>query len=356
MQRFGKMTRCLFAAWAILLVAGKAWPQAKKPASIAELAAYTGADREQRLAAGAKAESKVVWYTSLAGSSYKELAQGFEKKYPGVKIEPYRATSSDIMTKITAEAQAKQMIADVVETTLPTLRYLRENKLLTVYASPHLGKYPAHAREDAGKGLVYWAIDRETYMGVGYNTNLISASAVPKNYADLLKNELKGKIGFVSNETGTRTLGAILKVKGEEFVRKLKAQEISLYSISGRAMADLVMSGEVPLSPTIFRDHAIEAKTKGAPIDWVAMDVVPTNAGGVSLIAQAPHAHAAVLLTDFLLSPDAAKILGDLEYGTPFKSVPYKLWYPETGLSTAQYDKAAERWDKLLREIGRKPM
>jgi hypothetical protein len=36
--------------------------------------------------------------------------------------------------------------------------------------------------------------------------------------------------------------------------------------------------------------------------------------------------------------------------------VPYKLWYPETGMSTAQYDKAAERWDKLLREIGRKPM
>ena len=356
MQRFTKNLKFLFAACVILLFVGKAWPQAKKPASIAELAAYTATDREQRLAAGAKAEGKVVWYTSLAGSSYKELAQGFERKYPGVKIEPYRATSSDIMTKITAEAQAKQMIADVVETTLPTLRYLRENKLLTVYTSPYLGKYPAHAREDAGKGMVYWAIDRETYMGVGYNTNLISASAVPKNYADLLKTELKGKIGFVSNETGTRTLGAILKVKGEEFVKKLKAQEISLYSISGRAMADLVMSGEVPLSPTVFRDHAIEAKTKGAPIDWVAMDVVPTNAGGVSLIAQAPHVHAAVLLTDFLLSPDAAKILGDLEYGSPFKAVPYKLWYPETGMSTAQYDKAAEHWDKLLREIGRKNM
>jgi len=37
-----------------------------------------------------------------------------------------------------------------------------------------------------------------------------------------------------------------------------------------------------------------------------------------------------------------------------FKPVSYKLWYPETGLSTAQYDKAAERWEKLLREIGKK--
>lgn len=339
-----------------LQCAFSAWAQGKKPESPAEIAAYTGADREQHLLAGAKAEGKVVWYTSLAGSSYKELAKGFEIKYPGVKIEPYRGTSSDIMTKVTAEAQARQVIADAIETTLPTLRYLRENKLLVAFSSPYLAKYPARTKENAGRGLIYWAIDRETYMGVGYNTNLIPASIVPKNYGDLLRPELKGKIGFVSNETGTRTLGGILKVKGEEFVRKLKAQEISLYAISGRAMADLVMSGEVALSPTIFRDHALEAKAKGAPIDWAPMEIVPANAGGVALVAQASHPHAAALLADFLLSPEAAKILGDLDYGSPFKPVSFKLWYPEAGLSTEQYDKAAEKWDKLLREIGHKPL
>jgi iron(III) transport system substrate-binding protein len=350
-----------FSRLAVLLLlasqlASSASAQVKKPVSSADLAAYSGADREQRLIAGAKAEGKVVWYTSLAGSSYKELAKGFESKYPGVKIEPYRAESSDIMTKVTAEAQAKQMIADTIETTLPTLRFLRENKLLIAYASPYLGKYPPSTKENAGRELVYWAIDRETYMGVGYNTNLIPASLVPKNYGDLLKPQLKGKIGFVSNETGTRTLGGILKTKGEEFVRKLKAQEITLHAISGRAMADLVMSGEVALSPTIFRDHALEGKGKGAPIDWAPMEIVPTNAGAVALVAQAPHPSAAALLSDFLLSPEAAKILGDLHYGSPFKAVPFKLWYPESGLSTDQYDKAAEKWDKLLHEIGRKPL
>ena len=339
-----------------LQCAFSAWAQSKKPESPAEIAAYTGADREQRLLTGAKIEGKVVWYTSLAGSSYKELAKGFEAKYPGVKIEPYRGTSSDIMTKVTAEAQARQVIADAIETTLPTLRYLRENKLLVAFSSPYLAKYPPNTKESASRGLIYWAIDRETYMGVGYNTNLIPASIVPKNYGDLLRPELKGKIGFVSNETGTRTLGGILKVKGEEFVRKLKAKDISLYAISGRAMADLVMSGEVALSPTIFRDHALEAKAKGAPIDWAPMEIVPANAGGVALVAQASHPHAAALLADFLLSPEAAKILGDLDYGSPFKPVSFKLWYPETGLSTEQYDKAAEKWDKLLREIGHKPL
>ena len=57
-----------------------AWAQGKNPTSAPDLAAYTGADREQRLLAGAKTEGKVVWYTSLAGSSYKELAKGFESE------------------------------------------------------------------------------------------------------------------------------------------------------------------------------------------------------------------------------------------------------------------------------------
>jgi len=334
--------------------AASAWAQGKKPVSLAELAAYTGPDREQRLLEGARAEGKVVWYTSLAGSSYKEIAKGFETKYPGVKVETYRGTSTDIMTRISAEAQAKQILADVLETTVPPLTYLRENKLLAPYTSPYLGKYPPSTKENAGRGLIYWAIDRETYSGVGYNTNLIPAAAVPKNYGDLLPAGPQRKNGLVSNETGVRALGAMLKVKGEEFVKKLKNQDIVLQSVSGRAMADLVVSGEVPLSPTIFRDHAIEVKAKGAPVEWVPMDVVPTNTGGVAIINRSARPHAAVLMADFLLSPEGAKILSDLEYGSPLKPVTYKLWYPEAGMSTAQYDKAMERWEKLLREIGRK--
>jgi iron(III) transport system substrate-binding protein len=332
------------------------WAQGKKADPLAELAAYRGADREQRLLVGARAEGKVVWYTSLAGSSYKELAKGFETKYPGVQIEPYRATSGDLMTKIVAEAEAKKFLADVIETTLPVLRYMRENKMLTAYTSPPLGQFPPKAKENADRGLFYWAIDRETYMGVGYNTNIIPASAVPKNYADLLKPALRGKIAFATSDTGTRTIGSMLKHKGEAFVRKLKTQDISLHSVSGRALADMVISGEVGLSPTIFRDHALESKAKGAPIDWVPMEVVPTNAGGVALVSQAPHPHAAALLVDFLFSPEAQKILADLEYGSPFRPVSFKLWYPETGMSTAQYDKESARWEMLLREIGRKQL
>lgn len=330
-----------------------AWAQGGKPASLQELAAYTGADREQVLAAGAKAEGKVVWYTSLAGGSYKELAATFEKKY-GVKVEAYRGSSQDLIARIMAEAQAKRYLVDAVESTMPLMKAMRDEKLLTPYYSPHLAKYPDDSKERADKGLVFWAIARESYIGFAYNKKSIAPGAAPKSYEDLLKPELKGKLGFVTSDTGSRTVGALLKFKGEEFLKRLRNQDVSVHAISGRAMLDLVISGEVGASPTIFRNHALVSIAKKAPVEWVPMEVVPTNAGAAAVPAGAPHPHAAFLFTDFLLGPDGQKILEKFQYGNASKDYGFKRWYPEQGLTTAQYEKANDRWDKLLREIGRK--
>ncbi|MGH7773858.1 MAG: ABC transporter substrate-binding protein [Candidatus Binatia bacterium] len=338
----------------VLSMVPLAWCQGAKPASLAELAATAGADREQKLIAGAKSEGKVVWYTSLAGSSYRDIAKAFEAKYPGVKVETYRGTSNELLARISAEAQAKRFLVDTVETTIPLLRIMRENKLLTPFTSPHLAKYPDESKEKADKGLSFWAIDRESYIGVAFNKGSIPATAVPKSYDDLLKPEFKSKLGFATSDTGPRTIGALLTFKGEEFLKMLKKQEVSLHSLSARALIDLVASGEIGASPTIFRSHASELKEKGAPVEWMPMEVVPTNTGGVVVAARAPHPHAALLLADFILGPEAQKILEKLHYGNPSKDYGYKKWYPEGGLTTDQYEKANTRWEKILRDLGRK--
>jgi len=351
-----KTTKALL--WAAVLVflgvLPNAWGQGRKPTSLAELAVYSGADREQLLAAGAKAEGKVVWYTSLAGGSFKEIIKAFGAKYPGITVETYRGSSKDIMAKVLAETQAKRYLVDSIESTPPVLKAMRDSKLLTPFNAPYLGKYPEQSKEKTGKGLFFWASARESYIGLAYNKNSIPLAAVPKSYEDLLKPELKGKLGFATSDTGSRVIAALLKFKGEDFINKLKKQNISLFAISGRALLDLVISGEVGASPTIFRNHALVSIEQGAPVAWVPMEVVPANAGGAALAAYAPHPHAAVLLTDFILGPDGQRILEEFEYGSASKDYGFKRWYPEEGLTTEQYENASTRWDKLLRELGRK--
>jgi len=327
--------------------------QSSKPSTLAELAVYNGPDREQLLVSGAKKEGKIVWYTALAGGSYKDLARAFETKY-GIQVEAYRGASRDLIAKVLAESQAKRYLMDVAESSPPLLMLMRAMKRLTPFSVPHLAKFSADAKEDAGKGTVHWATDRESYMGFAYNKDKLPAGAVPKNYDGLLNPALKGRMAFVTTDTGSRTVGAMLRTKGEEFLKKLRAQDITMHSVSGQALNDMIISGEVEASPTIFRNHALVAAERKAPVAWVPMDIVPASAGSAGLSSQAPHPHAAVLFVDFLFSPDGQKILESYEYGSATKEYGFKRWYIEKGMSIEQLEREGDRWEKWLRELGRK--
>jgi iron(III) transport system substrate-binding protein len=328
--------------------------QTGKPMSVAELAAYNKPDREKVLYEGAKKEGRLMWYTSLTGGPNSDAPKVFEAKYPGIKLEVYRGDSDAIIQRVLQEAQAKRFLVDTIETTFPVLKVMQEYKLLAPYFSPHLAQYPDEAKEKTDKGLVYWATDRESYIGLAYNTNSVQGNAVPKTFDDLLKPELKDKIGFATTDTGARVIAAMLKSKGPEFVQKLKGQQISLHGVSGRAILDMVISGELGVSPTVFLSHSRVSIAKGAPIKWVPMDLVPTNAGGVAVPANAPHPHAALLFGDFLLSPEGQKFLGKYGLDSAMNRPEFKRFYAEAGMTAAQYEKENERWEKLLREIGRK--
>jgi iron(III) transport system substrate-binding protein len=329
------------------------WAQGK-PATLADLAAYNKPDREQVLYEGAKKEGKLMWYTSLTGGPNLEAPKVFEAKYPGIKMEVYRGDSDALISRVLQEAQAKRYLVDTIETTFPILKVMRDEKILSRYFSPHLAAYPDDVKENAEQGLVYWATDRETYIGLAYNTNLIPAHAAPKKYEDLLRPELKGKIGFATSDTGSRVIGAMLATKGAEFVQKLRSQDITLHAVSGRAILDMVISGELGASPTVFLSHSRVSISKGAPIKWVSMDVVPTNAGGVAFPAHAPHPHGALLFADFLLSPEGQKFLGKFGLDSAVNKPDFKRWYPEAGMTVEQYEKENSKWEKLLRDLGRK--
>ncbi len=347
--------KILGAALLLILIAiTPARSQSGKPSAAAEIAAYNRPDRERLLVEGAKREGKLVWYTTLAVVQNKQIAGTFEAKYPGVKVEIYRTGSSALVQRLLNEAQARRHIADAIETTLPGLLTFRDNQLLLPYTSPHLSAFPEDSKEKAPVNLVYWTIDRESYIGFAYNSNLLSAADVPKNFDGLLKPVLRGQLGLSGDDTGARSIGAMVKVKGEEFVKKLKEQNIKAYMMAGSALTQLVAAGEVPASPSQFYSATHVAAKKGAPVVWLPMDINVVGAGGAAVYANAPRPHAALLFSDFLLSPEGQKLLEDLDFGSARKDYGFKRWYPEKEGTLAQYEQSLERWHKLLKEIIRK--
>ena len=69
--------------------------------------------------------------------------------------------------------------------------------------------------------------------------------AVPKNFSGLLHPALKGKMGISIGQTSDKVIGAMIKTRGEEFVKSLKFQNIKLYSIGAPALVHTIESGEI---------------------------------------------------------------------------------------------------------------
>jgi iron(III) transport system substrate-binding protein len=342
------------ALFLFLFASQSAWSQTAKPVAPADLASFTGADRERLLHEGAKREGKLVWYTTLAAEQNKQIANAFEKKYAGVNVEIFRTGSSALTQRLLTEAKARRHIADAVETTPPGLITFRDSQLLLPYTSPHLATFPEDAKERAPRNLVYWTTVRESYVGFAYNTRFLKAADAAKNFDGLTRPALRDNMAIAGEDTGARIIGAMIKAKGEAFAKRLKEQNMRMHMMAGSALTQLVAAGEIFASPSQFYSATNVAAKRGAPLVWLPMDLVPTSAGGAAVYVNAPRPHAALLFVDFLLSSDGQKLYEELFFGSAQKDYGFKRWYPEKGGTLAQYEEALESWHKLMKDITRK--
>ncbi len=273
------MANLLIAIALLVLGCASVWGQTAKPISAGDLAAYTGADRERVLFEGAKREGKVVWYTTLAADQNKQIAALFEKKYPGVTVETYRTGASALAQRLLTEAKARRHIADAIENTPPGLMTFRDSQLLLPYTSQYLAAFPDEAKEKTARNQVYWTTVRESYVGFAYNKRYVNAADVPKDFDGLLRPSLKDNMGISGDDTGARIVGAMVKAKGELFVKKLKEQNIRMHMMAGSALTQLVAAGEIFASPSQFYSATNVAAKRGAPLGWVPMELVVCSAG-----------------------------------------------------------------------------
>jgi iron(III) transport system substrate-binding protein len=342
----------LFLALIVLLLAIDSFA-ASAPSTIAQLALYQGADREKVLVAGAKREGQVTFYNSHTW--FRTFVKDFEKKYPFIKVAEWRNDSKNLLQRVTDEAKANRSLVDVVETTPEAMGILKRDGLLQEYYSPEARFFPDDVKSKGKSGFHYIG-DRETYIGLGYNTNLIAQAEAPKTLRDLLNPKLKGKMSLVTSSSGTRWIGNALDAMGREFVEKLAEQDVRLQDMSGAALSGLVVTGEVPLSPTIFDANVSVHKQKGAPIDWRPLEPVVTNVGYSSISVKAPNPHAAMLLLDFIHSKEGqvAIMKGGLwsprdDIGTVEQR--FKKSYLDEKYSIEELETKYGQWEQLIRRL-----
>jgi iron(III) transport system substrate-binding protein len=322
-------------------------PARAQPANVAGIANYSGADRQQILEAGARREGALLLYTT--GTQIKPLLDRFLQKYPFLKLELVRAGPTDVARKVLEEYQAGFEKVDAFELSSNGLIVPRDEMVLQSFQSPELAALVPDAVEPGR----HWAVVRESYTGIGVNTKLVPSEQAPKSYLDLLDSKWRGRMALSgSSTTPINWTGVMLIVHGADFVRKLGTQNIRVYNITGRALANLMVSGEVALSPTIYNSHVLESSKKGAPLAWFAPGPVPVTDAAVALARKAPHPHAAMLLIDFLLSKEGAGMYEEVGYYTPRRDMADSQAVQKVYLTNRpNYLREYDDWQKLYQDI-----
>ena len=102
--------------------------------------------------------------------------------------------------------------------------------------------------------------------------------------------------------------------KAEVYLQKLAKQQVAPLAMSNRAVVDRMIEGEYQIGLGISAHHPIISARKGAPSDTVMLDPTPALSDAVQVIGGAKHPHAAMLLVDFILSPDVQTLFQEAEY------------------------------------------
>ncbi len=163
-------------------------------------------------------------------------------------------------------------------------------------------------------------------------------------------------MAITSTTTGARWIGNVLESLGREFLEKLADQDISVQDMAPAALINLVASGEIPLSPTIFDANVTLAKQKGAPVEWRPLEPVVATVGSAGLMAKAPNPHTALLFIDFLLSKEGQQLIMKGGLWSPREDLgsldqKFKKNYLDEKYPSEEMEAKIAQWESLLRQL-----
>jgi iron(III) transport system substrate-binding protein len=261
--------------------------------------------------AAAKKEGALTLYTTIAEKDLPTIVKPFEARY-GVKVNVWRAGTSNVLQRAVQETAAKRYDVDVIHIGSPEMEALAREQVLLPITSPvqselRPGSVPAHRQ---------WAATLLSVWVQAYNTKLIQRASLPKTYRDLLDPKWKGKLG-VEGKDEDWFASVVEEMGGGETGLKFFRDLVAANSLSVRQghtlLNNLVISGEVPLALNVYSYMPEQAKKKGAPIDWFAIEPAIARSNGVGVARHAPHPNAAMLFYEYLLG-DAQQYFVNMDY------------------------------------------
>jgi iron(III) transport system substrate-binding protein len=320
------MFRFLVVAW-LFLLPWRSGSAATVEEVVKKASALTGAARRTFLEEGARKEGEIVFYTSLSLTDYPKILPHFEKSYPFIKTNTYRATPSGLFTRVDTEARTGRFAADVIGSAPVEMWQLKQRKLSASYLSPERRALQPGSFDAEG----YWQAFDVTPLALAFNTKQVPANDAPRSYADLLHPKWKGRMSLGTEEYTwfNILLESMGKQKGLDYMQALAKQELHMPGSSSVMRVQLMLAGESAIAIAARGRRVSEYKQQGAPIDYRILDPYAGEPNFVTLMQRAPHPFSAVLFIDWMLSEEGQTRMAEVGRLSVRRGIKHRPWVQE---------------------------
>jgi len=257
--------------------------------------------------AKAKAEGKLVWYTSTPIETGQKIVNLFEKEY-GIKVEMFRSGGSAILRRFQQEMDAGRVAVDVLTTSEPAAAAAMTKKGIFVPFKPkNFDKIPDAAKDPNGNYIA----QRLNMMTHYLRSDKVAAADEPKSWDALTDAKYKGKL-VMANPSFTSlvvsVVGMLSQSKGWGYFEKLRANDILIVQ-GNQQVSDMLKRGERLIAVGALDSYAADGRKAGHPIKTIypsdGVFVIPSP---TSVIKGGPNPNAAKLFAEFMISDTVQKL------------------------------------------------
>jgi iron(III) transport system substrate-binding protein len=256
--------------------------------------------------AQAKSPSRVLLYTSVPQELATQFVDAFMKKRPDIKVEIYRAGSTEVGAKIAAEREVGGIRADLLWLADAPIYYdLRKRGELFSYISPEAKAIPAELRDP--KGL--FTAGRLINMIIAVNTDVVPLKDAPKSWQNFPDHGKKAVMGNpLYSGSNFVTVAAFVQKDGWGWFERARAKGVAI--VRGNSEAATALAGkEFGIAMTL--DYIVAGLIKkGAPlaIVWPSEGAISVPSP-IAIIKGTKNPDGSKAFVDYVLSKEGQEFL-----------------------------------------------
>lgn len=258
------------------------------------------------VSAQSRPQSRISLYTSMPLELATPFSVAFMKKMPEIKVEIYRAGSTEIDRRLAVERKRAGIEADILWLAdVPVYYDLRNKGELLPYVSPEAKNISADFRDPQG----YFTAGRLINMIIAVNKDVLPLREAPKSWKDFPdagKNAVMGNPAY--SGASLVTVAMLVKNYGWKWFERARAQGIAV--VRGNPEAARALAGkEFGIAMTL--DYIIPGLIqKGMPLAIVwPEDGTISLPSPIGIVKRTNNPEASKAFVDYVLSREGQQFL-----------------------------------------------